>query len=77
MPELAEADELRLVAPDGLSIRRRRHEKRWSPRELVHAIAEASFVASGRRETIIASHEAEDLVAENLGAVDRVDGPSR
>lgn len=41
-----------LVEPDGLSIRRRRHDLSWSPRDLVAAIREASFVATGRRETI-------------------------
>lgn len=45
-------DDRRLVAPDGLAIRRRRHDKRWSARELVGAIAEASWLASGRRDTI-------------------------
>lgn len=45
-------DEQRLVVPDGLSIRRRRHDIGWSPRQLVAAIRDASWVASGRRETI-------------------------
>lgn len=45
-------DDQRIVEPDGLSIRRRRHDKSWSSRELVAAIGEASLVATGRRETI-------------------------
>jgi hypothetical protein len=36
-----------LVIPDGLSVRRRRHEHKWSMRELVEAIADASLVATG------------------------------
>ena len=45
-------DDERLVRPDGLSIRRRRHECSWSPRELVKAIARASRTATGLDETI-------------------------
>jgi len=45
-------DDSEMVRPDGLSVRRRRHDHGWSPRELVHAIAEASFVATGVRESI-------------------------
>lgn len=45
-------DDQRLVEPDGLSIRRRRHDKSWSSRDLVAAIEEASLVASGLKETI-------------------------
>lgn len=37
---------------DGLSVRRRRHARGWSPRELVTAIEAASFQASGRRRTL-------------------------
>ncbi len=40
------------VHPDGLSIRRRRHDQRWSKRELVFAISEANFKATGLRDTI-------------------------
>lgn len=45
-------DDRRLVVPDGLSIRRRRHAQSWSTRDLVMALAEASFIATGLRETI-------------------------
>lgn len=42
----------RLVQPDGLAIRRRRHDHGWSPRDLIAAIANASFNASGLRKTL-------------------------
>jgi hypothetical protein len=45
-------DELRLVRPDGLSVRRRRHDHGWSPRALIAAIEVASFNASGLRRTL-------------------------
>jgi hypothetical protein len=45
-------DEHRLVRPDGLSVRRRRHDQRWAPRDLVAAIRRASLVATGLPETI-------------------------
>lgn len=45
-------DDRRLVEPDGLSVRRRRHDLGLSQRELVVAIGRASQVATGRRETI-------------------------
>lgn len=45
-------DDLRLVRPDGLAVRRRRHELRYSPRDLVEAIARASQRATGLRETV-------------------------
>jgi hypothetical protein len=45
-------EEQRLIRPDGLSIRRRRHERSWAPRDLVTAIAQASTVATGLPETI-------------------------
>ena len=41
-----------LVRPDGLSIRRRRHEHCWSPRDFVRAIGRASIVATGMPDTI-------------------------
>lgn len=48
-----ESDEdQRLVVPDGLTVRRLRHEHHWSPRDLVSAIAQAHFIATGLRETI-------------------------
>ena len=42
----------RFVRPNGLEVRRRRHENRWSPRDLVRAIDRASLQSSGLRETI-------------------------
>jgi hypothetical protein len=45
-------DSERAVAPDGLAIRRRRHERGWGPRDLIRAIGEASTRATGVRETI-------------------------
>ncbi len=54
VPRAAEPDsELRrLVRPDGLAVRRRRHDHGWSPRALVGAIEEACFNASGMRRTL-------------------------
>jgi len=49
---LAEEEDQRLVVPNGLTVRRLRHEHRWSPRDLVSAIAQAHFIATGLRETI-------------------------
>ena len=34
-----------------LAVRRLRHEHGWSHRDLVHAIGEASYIASGIRES--------------------------
>lgn len=48
----AEAEEQRPVAPDGLAIRRRRHERGWGPGDLIRAIGDASDRATGVRETI-------------------------
>jgi transcriptional regulator with XRE-family HTH domain len=48
----ADHDGQQLVRPDGLSVRRRRHDKGWSPRELVAAIETASFDSSGLRRTL-------------------------
>lgn len=45
-------DDQALVRADGLSVRRRRHDLSYSPRELVDAIGEASLLASGLRDTI-------------------------
>ena len=45
----------RLIRLDGLAVRRRRHAQGWSPRDLVSAIAEASFIASGLRRTLTPS----------------------
>ena len=50
---MLEGDEdLRWIVPDGLSIRRRRHQRRWSPRDFVEAVERAHFIATGLRETI-------------------------
>jgi hypothetical protein len=48
----ADAEDRRLVHPDGLAIRGRRHARGWSPRDLVEAIAAAHERATGLRETI-------------------------
>ena len=47
-----DADLSRSVRLDGLAVRRRRHDHGWSPRDLVFAIEQASFVASGLRRTL-------------------------
>ena len=47
-----DAETQRLVRLDGLAVRRRRHDRGWSPRDLVAAIKEASFVASGLRRSL-------------------------
>lgn len=44
-----------LVRPDGLAVRRRRHDNGWSPRELVVAIETASFNSSGLRQSLTPS----------------------
>ncbi len=41
-----------LVLLDGLSVRRRRHARGWSPRELIQAIESASVNASGLRRSL-------------------------
>ncbi len=48
----ADEESQALVRPDGLSIRRRRHEKGWSARDLIVAIEIASFNSSGLRRTL-------------------------
>lgn len=48
----ADADIQKLVRLDGLAVRRRRHDQGWSPRQLVTAIEEACFAASGLRRTL-------------------------
>ena len=50
MPPDADLD--RRVRLDGLAVRRFRHDHGWSPRDLVTAIADASFAASGLRRTL-------------------------
>jgi len=39
------------VRPDGLTVRRLRHERGWSPRELCSEIGERRFAATGLRTT--------------------------
>lgn len=48
-------DDETLVTPDGLSVRRRRHDLSQSPRDLVAAIADAQERATGLRDTITPS----------------------
>jgi len=40
------------VRPDGLTVRRLRHERGWSPRKLVDAISAACLSATGLRSSI-------------------------
>ena len=40
------------VRPDGLTVRRLRHERGWSPRVLIDEIRRARYGASGLQETI-------------------------
>jgi len=47
-----DAEDGRIVHPDGLAIRGHRHARGWSPRDLVEAIAVAHERATGVRETI-------------------------
>jgi len=48
----ADSEDGRIVQPDGLAIRGRRHARGWSQRDLVEAIAAAHERATGLRETI-------------------------
>jgi ribosome-binding protein aMBF1 (putative translation factor) len=48
----ADADVQQIVRLDGLAVRRRRHDRGWSARDLVDAIQDASFSASGLRQTL-------------------------
>ena len=45
-------DENESVRPDGLAVRRMRHDRGWSAREMVDAIAIASERATGVRQSI-------------------------
>ena len=45
-------EDSRPVRPNGLSVRRLRHERGWSPRDFIDEIARASLRANGLRETI-------------------------
>ena len=46
------SDDDRLVRPDGLTVRRLRHEHGWSPRELIDAVARSSLASTGIARTI-------------------------
>lgn len=46
------AREPELVLLDGLTVRRRRHQRGWSTRELAAAIEATSFASSGRKRSI-------------------------
>lgn len=48
-------DDDTLVTPDGLSVRRRRHDLSLSQRDLVQAIADAQERATGLRDTVTPS----------------------
>lgn len=48
----ADSDGQQLVRPDGLAVRRRRHDNGWSARELTLAIESASFKSSGLRRSL-------------------------
>jgi DNA-binding Xre family transcriptional regulator len=41
-----------IVRPDGQSVRRRRHERGWPPKDLIDAISEASETSTGIPRTI-------------------------
>jgi hypothetical protein len=40
------------VRPDGLTVRRLRHERGWSPRALIDEIARVAFAATGLRRSL-------------------------
>ncbi len=52
MDPLASDDDARPVRPNGLAVRRLRHERGWSPRALIVAIRAASESATGVPRTI-------------------------
>ncbi|MHA7836546.1 MAG: helix-turn-helix domain-containing protein [bacterium] len=54
-PSSSDLDAQRLVRPDGLAVRRRRHDHGWSLRDLVREIEAASLQASGLRRTLTPS----------------------
>lgn len=74
------SDDDRLVRPNGLTVRRLRHERAWSPRKLIERVAEVSFESTGLRRTItpsvlngIEEHEEEvpyDTLCLLAGALD-------
>ncbi len=45
-------DSQQRIRPNGLSVRRLRHQRGWSPRELINASGEPSERATGIRTTI-------------------------
>jgi len=45
-------DDTEPVRPDGLSVRRRRHDRGWSARDLIDAITNACERATGNRQSI-------------------------
>jgi transcriptional regulator with XRE-family HTH domain len=49
---LSEDYDQRLVRPDGLAVRRRRHDRSWSRRELIDAVGSACLQSTGLRETV-------------------------
>lgn len=51
-PVEIDADGQDFVRLDGLSVRRRRHDNGWSPRDLVVAIETASFNSTGLRRSL-------------------------
>lgn len=51
----ADNDAAERVRPDGLAVRRRRHDRGWSARELTAAIESASFESSGLRRSLTPS----------------------
>jgi DNA-binding Xre family transcriptional regulator len=45
-------EDARRVRPNGLAVRRMRHDRSWSPRDLIDAVARASERSTGISETI-------------------------
>ena len=50
--DTSQREDVRLIRPDGLGIRGRRHARGWSPRDLVEAIGRAATRETGVWETI-------------------------
>ncbi|MFK7895620.1 MAG: hypothetical protein AB8G23_07270 [Myxococcota bacterium] len=51
-PKVSNSAPQELVLADGLTVRRRRHDRGWSPRKLVIEIERACFESSGLRRTL-------------------------
>ena len=51
-PKVSKSQPVEFVLADGLAVRRRRHDRGWSPRQLVLEIERASFESSGLRRTL-------------------------